>query len=103
MDTKSEIIQNTLLPNNKDLFDVLINLTKSKNLKFRHNVTSINGKDGYHRYVLLDPSISSSKDISIRSKNCIYYTESRFSKYHKPSIIGERKAINNLIAFLKTI
>lgn len=71
-------------------------------LIYRHNVTSINSKDGYHRYVILDPSISNSKSISISSKNCIHYSESRFSKYHKPSIYGELLALNEVKRFLET-
>lgn len=80
---------------------VIKKICKRRKLVYRHNVTSINSKDGYHRYLILDPSISNSKSTSITSKNCIAFSESRFSKWYKPSIKGESKALFSLFCFLE--
>jgi len=84
---------------NKKLAKEVSILANKKNYKFYHNRTSYGKFDGWHRYVIIDPKIS--KDTSIRSKGLIYYTEARFCKYFKPSIIRERIALADLKAMLR--
>ena len=88
-------------PLNADIEKVIKHLCKKNKLVYRHNVTSINSKDGYHRYLILDPKKSNSKSTSITSKNCIAFSEARFSKWYKPSIKGESKALFSIFCFLE--
>ena len=92
-----------VLKQNENLLNYIQNLCELKGVYFKHNVSSINSKDGYHRYVVLNPSITNSNNNSIKSKNCIFYSESRFSKYYLPSIKSESAALTKVIEFLKRL
>lgn len=92
----------TALPKHIEKENIIKLLCSEIGLIYKHNQTSINSKDGYHRYVILDPSISDSVSKSITSKNCIFYSEARFSRYSKPSVLGECLALNEVKQFLET-
>ena len=86
---------------NEELAKEVDILANKKDLKFYHNKSSsrYGNFDGWHRYVIIDPKISQNK--TIRSRGLIYYTEARFCKYFKPSIIRERIALTDLKAMLR--
>lgn len=92
-----------VLKQNEHLLNYIKELSELKGVVFKHNVSSINSKDGYHRYLVLNPKISNSKDTSIKSKNCIAYEQSRYSKNYLPSIKSEFVSLNKLITFLKSL
>jgi len=83
-------------PQNNDVAERLLQLANKRNIYVRHNTSSaVTGPfDGHHRWVLLRPDHT---NYSIRSKDCLGYSETRYARYFKPSIIGERQAIQELI------
>ncbi len=81
-------------PENMDLWESISKTCKQYNLEIRHNCTSYSHFDGYHRYLILK---SDATDKTIKSKDCFWYEEVRYSKYGLPSISGERKALDNLL------
>ena len=79
---------------NAELAARLVDALAGKGLDIRRNITSINGRDGYHRYVVL---AAGAVDFTIRSKSCIDYREARYCRYYLPSIVGERRALQALL------
>jgi hypothetical protein len=63
------------------------------------NTTGKANFDGYHRYIIFTPG--SDKQVTIRSKHCILYEEVRYAKFGKPSIIGEKTALEALLEGLR--
>ena len=79
---------------NINLWNSLIKIGKQFNLEIRHNQTNFAKFDGEHRYLILKKDAINK---TIRSKDCIFFTASRNSRYYLPSIKGEREALDNLL------
>jgi hypothetical protein len=54
--------------------------------------------DGYHSYALHDPSVGA--DRSIRSRACVAWRRARYVRRYLPSIIGEQRALRELLAWI---
>ena len=80
---------------NMGLWEQVGNLAKSMGLEVRCNKTSFGGFSGRFRYVLLVPE---AKDYKSNSKMAFAFSEAPYSRSYKPSIRGERKAIEELKA-----
>jgi hypothetical protein len=80
---------------NADLATRIGYVAQIKGLSIRHNTSSSRrgGHDGYHRWVVLRGNPS---NYSIRSRDCLGYTEARFSQNYLPSIRGERDALQEI-------
>lgn len=83
---------------NADVADAVVVAAEQQGMDVRHNASSFSGFAGAHRYVLLARNVSN--DYSIRSRACIAYTETPYSRRYKPSIIGERRALQQLLSIL---
>ncbi len=80
---------------NAELARQVEELARQRGLGVVHNVTSYSNHDGYHRYLIFDPTKATGQ-ITIRSKATIEYTEARYSRNGQPSIKGEREALDAL-------
>lgn len=70
-------------------------------LAIRHNASGLGNHDGYHRWVVLKPETVSETNYSCRSKGCLYYSQARYARWGKPSIIQEREALLDVLEFLQ--
>jgi len=83
---------------NADVANAVITTAEQQRLDVRHNASGFGKFAGAHRYVLLARDVSS--DYSIRSRACVAYTETPYSRNYRPSIIGERRALQQLLSIL---
>lgn len=87
---------------NQDMAESVVAQADRMGLRVRHNKTNLRtgNFDGYHRYVVLNPK-AESKDYSIRSRACLYYSEARHARNYLPSQRGERAALQAIKVWLE--
>lgn len=86
-------------PQNAELAAQVCELANQLGYDVRHNKTSYGKFAGWHRYVVLNRAISA--NISIRSRGMVCYTETPFIREFMPSVVGERRALTELLAKLQ--
>lgn len=84
---------------NADLVAEVEQAAQAHGWKIKHNASTKVGFVGFHRYLILVPGLSD--DTTIRSKACLCYTETPYSRYYRPSIKGEREAIEGLLQCIR--
>lgn len=83
-------LNNCFHESNSLLWSEIDKLAKKVNLSVRVNKQSLYNWKGVVSYVALRPG---SSNYSRTSKSCLYYVSTPYSKYYKPSIKGEREAL----------
>ena len=75
-------------------------MAEAKGYQVKHHASgALYGEfDGYHRWVV---SPQGSGDPACNGRSVVYYSEARFSKCYRPSIIGEKTAIEAVLAWLR--
>lgn len=80
---------------NSDLVEQIKSAAAEKGLVVLHNSSSWSNFDGWHRYLVGLPGMC-----NIRSKTCINYWETRYSREYKPSVSGERSCLEKLLQWI---
>ena len=85
---------------NADLVTDIVEIAEHIGLAVIHNSSSARtgAYDGYHRYLVLKLGVS--ENTSIRSRACLKFWETRFSRNYQPSKSGERRCLENLFYYL---